>query len=124
MIFVFGSNLGGRHGAGAAKTARLEHGARYGVAEGLTGNSYALPTCGYKFEPLPYKEIIGAIWRFADVVKQRPDLDFKITRVACGLGRYKDIDIAPFFANAPGNCYFDTAWKPWLGDTVNYWGTF
>ena len=43
-IFVFGSNPTGIHGAGAAKVAREQFGAKAGVGEGLTGNSYALPT--------------------------------------------------------------------------------
>lgn len=124
MIFVFGSNLSGRHGKGAALTALREHGAQYGVAEGLTGNAYALPTCGHKFEPLPYTSIIGAVYRFADFVKLRQDLQFKVTRVGCGLGRYRDEDIAPFFKGAPANCFFDTAWKPWIGEEAHYWGTF
>lgn len=45
VIFVFGSNLAGRHGLGAARTALLEYGASYGVGEGRTGRSYAIPTC-------------------------------------------------------------------------------
>lgn len=43
-VFVFGSNPGGVHGAGAAKTARDMFGAQTGVGEGMTGNAYALPT--------------------------------------------------------------------------------
>lgn len=43
-VFVFGSNPEGGHDAGAAKIAREQFGAEYGVGEGLTGNAYALPT--------------------------------------------------------------------------------
>lgn len=124
MIFVFGSNLSGRHGKGAARTARLEHGAIYGQAEGLQGNSYALPTCGHRFEPLPLNMIAGYIERFARIVRDRPQLQFQITRVGCGLGGYKDDDIAPMFVGAPSNCHFDEKWRHWLQNTVPYWGTF
>ena len=44
VIFVFGSNLEGRHGAGAALFAKNNFGAIYGKSEGLQGNSYAIPT--------------------------------------------------------------------------------
>lgn len=124
MIFVFGSNLSGRHGKGAAKTALVRYGAVYGQAEGLAGDSYALPTCGYRFEPLPLTMIEGYVRRFANLVQIRSDLQFQVTRVGCGLGRYTDQDIAPMFIGAPGSCHFDEKWKPWLGDTVSYWGTF
>ena len=50
MIFVFGSNLAGRHGAGAALCALREHGAIYGQGVGLQGNSYAIPTKDSKFK--------------------------------------------------------------------------
>ena len=42
-IFVFGSNLAGRHGKGAALDAKNKYGAIYGVGFGRTGNSYAIP---------------------------------------------------------------------------------
>lgn len=44
MIFVFGSNLSGIHGAGAAHFAMQKMGAIYGQGQGLQGQSYALPT--------------------------------------------------------------------------------
>ncbi len=47
-VFVFGSNPEGRHGAGAAKVARAEFGAKYGQGRGLQGNSYGLVTKNLK----------------------------------------------------------------------------
>jgi hypothetical protein len=44
LIFVFGSNIEGIHGAGAAKFAHEHLGAKIGIAEGFTGQTYALPT--------------------------------------------------------------------------------
>ena len=43
-IFVFGSNLAGQHGGGAALVAYRKFGAEWGVGIGLTGLTYAIPT--------------------------------------------------------------------------------
>jgi hypothetical protein len=125
LVFVFGSNLGGRHGKGAALTARIQHGAQYGVGEGLTGNSYALPTCDWGFRPLSLDRIkthVGNFLGFATVNRQ---LGFQVTRVGCGLAYYSDDQIAPLFRLAPQfNVFFDEKWRPFLGDGYDYWGTF
>lgn len=129
MIFVFGSNKAGIHGAGAAKYALQHHGAKIGIGEGIVGNSYALPTKGYQIEELPLLEIKNAVTRFIDVAEYWAlrGAEFQVTRVGCGLGGKKDSDIAPMFRSAPDNCLFDEYWKPWL-DTQDikrrYWGTF
>ena len=52
-IFVFGSNLAGRHGKGAALWARNNRGAVYGQGEGPQGLSYAIPTKDAKLRSLP-----------------------------------------------------------------------
>lgn len=59
LVFVFGSNLAGRHGKGAALIARDCFGARYGAAEGLTGRAYALPTKDAELRFLPFQTIQG-----------------------------------------------------------------
>lgn len=124
MIFVFGSNLGGRHGKGAALTALRQHGAEYGIGEGPTGQAYALPTCGYRFEPLLLDRIQEAVGRFITFAADVPN-DFQVTRVGCGLGGYVDEDIAPMFREAPNNCLFDLQWRRILGSGgYRYWGTF
>ena len=43
-IFVFGSNLRGMHGSGAARVAMNRFGAVWGKGVGLQGRSYAIPT--------------------------------------------------------------------------------
>lgn len=43
-IFVFGSNLKGCHGGGAARVAMEKFGAEWGVGVGPTGRCYAIPT--------------------------------------------------------------------------------
>jgi hypothetical protein len=124
MIFVFGSNLAGIHGAGAAKYARSCKGAVQGVGEGLQGASYALPTKDKYIRTLSLEEINKHVGVFLACADNHPGLEFQVTCVGCGLAGLEHKDIAPMFKNAPANCFFDTLWEPWLGDDVQYWGTF
>lgn len=123
-IFVFGSNLSGIHGAGAARTARLRYGAQMGVGEGLTGQSYALPTVGYRITPIHLDEVQGYVQNFINFARSRPDLEFQVTQAGCGLGGFRKNDIAPMFEMAPENCWFDSAWKSLMPDHTKFWGTF
>ncbi len=123
MIFVFGSNEGGYHGAGAAKYAYERCGARYHKGYGHYGKSFAIPTKNERIQTLPIEDIKPYVNGFLAYAKGKPDLQFQVTRIGCGLAGYKNEDIAPMFIGAPSNCWFDTAWKPILGDTVQYWGT-
>lgn len=129
MIFVFGSNKAGIHGAGAANVAFKQHGAKWRIGEGIVGNSYALPTKGFHIEKVSLLEIQHSVNRFIETAEYCKDrgIEFQVTRVGCGLGGHKDADIAPMFRTAPDNCLFDEYWKPWL-DTHEtkrrYWGTF
>lgn len=123
MIFVFGSNLAGIHGAGAARYAANNLGAMYGVGIGITGQCYALPTKDHKIRTMPLSRIEGYVNQFIEYAKAHPEQEFKITRVGCGLAGYKDSQVAPLFKDAPVNCYFDSAWSPWLGGQFKYWGT-
>ena len=107
-IFVFGSNLAGRHGKGAAKFAREKHGAIYGQGEGLQGNSYAIPTKDGLLKTRSLRDIEASIARFVEFAKSSPDMRFNITRVGGGLAGYDwDMDIRPLFpAEMPNNCRF------------------
>lgn len=123
-IFVFGSNLAGLHGAGAARIAERRYGAKRGCGAGLWGSSYALPTKDKRLSSLPLEIVAAFVKSFLHVARENPVLRFKVTRVGCGLAGFRDEEIAPLFAGAPGNCAFDEAWRPWLGDAARYWGTF
>lgn len=107
MIFVFGSNLAGRHGRGAALYAKQHHGAIYGQGVGRQGNSYALPTKDHKLRTLPLQAIKKYVDEFIKYAESRPDLQFQVTRVGCGLAGYNDSQIKPLFDSAPSNCHFD-----------------
>lgn len=96
-VFVFGSNLAGRHGAGAAKWARQHRGAIYGQGEGLQGNSYGIPTKDERIQTLSIPEIRVHVDRFLEFARSRPDLKFQLTPIGCGLAGYSPKDIAPLF---------------------------
>ena len=122
-IFVFGSNLSGDHAGGAARFAYLHHGAEMGVGEGLTGNSYALPTVGEDFRVMSLDDVRDHVALFIKNARFWSDREFQVTRIGCGIAGFKDSDIAPMFADAPANCLFDEAWKPFL-PSARFWGTF
>ena len=109
-IFVFGSNLAGIHGAGAARTA-LGYGAQYGQGIGLQGNSYAIPTKDASLHTLPLDVIQYYVTHFLLEAKSRPDLQFFVTRIGCGLAGYTDDQIAPFFKHASENCELPHGWR-------------
>lgn len=109
-IFVFGSNLAGRHGAGAAKDAVEKYGAFYGVGEGKQGNSYAIPTKDYNLKTLSLDRIKNHIATFYTYAEQNPEYVFRVTRIGCGLAGYKDEDIAPLFKYPPHNVVLPEQW--------------
>jgi hypothetical protein len=123
-IFVFGSNLAGRHGAGAAADAVQNYGAIYGRGIGLQGRSYGIPTKDASLHTLEINRIKPYINSFIDFAERSVGFKFKITQIGCGLAGIKSKDIAPLFKEAPSNCYFDAAWKKYLGKDTKYWGTF
>lgn len=109
-IFVFGSNMAGRHGKGAALHARKHHGAMYGHGEGLQGQSYAIPTKGMHLEVLSLERIKFSVDEFLDFAGDNPQLTFNVTRIGCGLAGYTDEQIAPMFRDAPSNCRLPDEW--------------
>lgn len=114
-IFVFGSNLAGRHGKGAALVAARQWQAQRGVGEGRTGYAYAIPTKDSRMKVRSLKDIHLSVLRFRDYARAHPELQFYVTRVGCGLAGYKDEDIAPMFADAPHNCDLPMGWRMLAG---------
>jgi len=102
-VFVFGSNLAGRHGAGAALTARQKFGAVYGQGAGLQGQSYAIPTKDENLEVLPLPLVRGYIREFVKFARDRPDLTFLVTEIGCGLAGHTPEQIGPWFYRCPEN---------------------
>lgn len=96
-VFVFGSNLGGHHGGGAARAALNKFGAIWGQGVGLQGQSYAIPTMQGGVETIrPYVD------EFIEFARQHPALKFYVTRIGCGIAGFRDEEIAPLFADAAG----------------------
>ena len=110
-IFVFGSNLAGRHGKGAALEAMLRHGAIYGKGIGLYGNSYAIPTKDENIVTLSLHRISKYVDTFISFAKLNPELKFEVTRIGCGLAGYEDKDIAPMFKGASSNVMLPVGWR-------------
>ena len=94
-IFVFGSNLGGMHGGGAARAAYNRFGAVWGQGVGLQGQSYAIPTMQGGVETI--KPYVDDFIAFAEAHKE---YKFLVTRIGCGIAGFKDEEIAPLFAAA------------------------
>lgn len=96
-IFVFGSNMSGRHGKGAARTA-MKWGAKYGQGNGLQGWTYGIPTVNASItNKLPISKIEGYVNQFTLFAAYRPDLTFLVTEIGCGLAGWTVKDIAPLF---------------------------
>lgn len=94
-IFVFGSNLAGAHGGGAARLAYNRFGAIWGHGVGLQGQSYAIPTMQGGVETI--KPYVDEFIRFA---MTRPDLKFYVTQIGCGIAGFTPDEIAPLFKDA------------------------
>lgn len=121
-IFVFGSNLAGRHLGGAAKAAHNRFGAQWGVGVGLTGQTYAIPTMQGGVETIkPYVD------QFIEYAKEHQERKFLVTRIGCGIAGFKDEEIAPLFkrAAAVSNIYlpkqfYDIIVAPYLKHCFYY----
>ena len=110
-VFVFGSNLAGRHGKGAALEARKCWGAIYGQGSGRQGSSYGIPTKDSILQTLSLAEIAVGVEKFkAHAVENTTDI-FLVTRIGCGLAGYTDAQIAPMFQDAPANCRLPDGWQ-------------
>ena len=97
-IFVFGSNLNGLHGGGAARMAYHHFGAEWGKGVGLYGHSYAIPTMhGGVSSIKPYVE------NFLHFAKVHSEFDFLVTEIGCGIAGFTPQDIAPLFFPAIEN---------------------
>lgn len=94
-VFVFGSNLAGMHGGGAAALAYRKFGAVWGQGVGLQGQSYGIPTMHGGVEDIkPYVD------EFISFAKGHPELRFLVTKIGCGIAGFRVEEIAPLFAEA------------------------
>lgn len=108
-VFVFDSNLAGRHGKGAALQA-MQFGAVYGFGWGHMGQTYAIPTKDSQLRTLPIRGIRVHVDTFIAYAIRRDDLTFRLTKIGCGLAGYAEEQIAPLFAHAPPNVIRPEGW--------------
>ncbi len=94
-VFVFGSNLAGFHGGGAARAAFNKFGAIWGQGVGIQGQSYAIPTMQGGVETIaPYVD------EFIEYARNHPEKKFLVTEIGCGIAGFTPEEIAPLFARA------------------------
>jgi hypothetical protein len=112
VIFVFGSNLAGRHGAGAAKFAHDNHGAVYGVGVGLTGNSYAIPTKDENIKTLPLYKIREYFEEFVSFAQDNPEKLFMLTPIGTGLAGHPKREVWAMlkYTGLPTNVVLTSSW--------------
>lgn len=91
-IFVFGSNLKGQHGGGAARAAWEKFGAVWGNGAGFQGKCYAIPTM---FETAD--EIKPYVDEFYNAVVSNKDKVFLVTKIGLGIAGFTIDEIAPLF---------------------------
>lgn len=117
-IFVFGSNMQGRHGKGAALFARQKWGAIYGQAVGLQGQSYAIPTKETPRKSMTLEQIEPYIKEFLEVATVRQDLLFLLTPIGCGLAGNKKHEMLSLLTKykIPSNVVLT---KEWIQDDIS-----
>lgn len=122
-IFVFGSNLHGIHGAGAARYAHVHLGFPSGMGEGLGELAYALPTCVSPGVPLDIDGVGRAVERFLYVARMveetDPDVRFFVSEVGCGLAGFSAEQVAPLFETAPANCDLPPSFRAIIADLID-----
>lgn len=111
QIFVFGSNLAGRHGKGAALYALKNCGAEPGNGRGLQGHSYAIPTKDEQLRVLDREMIKGEINLFLEFVREHPEMEFYLTPVGTGLAGYSSFGMRSMFGELPDNVKLADTWE-------------
>ncbi len=97
FVFVFGSNLAGIHGAGAAKHAYTWFGAQWGDGEGMTGRCYAIPTKDHNLQQRSLARIGQSVELFLGYARVSRHRQYLVTKIGCGLAGYTPAEIAPLF---------------------------
>lgn len=94
-VFVFGSNLEGLHGGGAALLAYERFGAIWGQGTGLQGKSYGIPTMHGGVDVIaPYVD------DFIAFAREHRELKFLVTEIGCGIAGFTVEEMAPLFKDA------------------------
>lgn len=127
QVFVFGSNLSGIHGAGAARMAHNKFGAEWGIGEGLTGRCYAFPTKAHDVAtPLTWTQMRVKMSAFWTTVDANPAKDFFVTEVGTGLAGQPHLHMALLFSPAllRHNVYLSARWWRIISEVAAKGGQF
>ena len=126
QIFVFGSNTQGRHGKGAALTAKNKFGAIYGQSEGIQGQSYAIITKDLTSSVQPSRtpeQIVEQINKLYTYARQHRDKEFLVAYSGTGtnLNYYSNEDLARMFAKypIPDNIVFEKSFSELVFKYIN-----
>lgn len=111
QVFVFGSNLAGRHAGGAALYAKEHFGVTEGIGEGLTGQCYAFPTLGFNFEKRKDIDLQFSVYKFFETARENPSKEFLMTPVGTGIAGYSHDEMKALFNNPPENVVLPEEWK-------------
>ncbi len=112
-VFVFGSNLAGRHGRGIARQALDNFGAIYGQPNGLQGDSYAIPIKDRRGCPLEPAVSNIFVAQFVEFTKKHPDLTFFVTQIGKEINKNHEEALAEMFRDAE-RCWFPCDWEPYI----------
>lgn len=105
QIFVFGSNMNGNHAGGAARLAVEKFGAIMGRAEGIQGQSYAIPTLDENMEKVAEEDLINYLANLRHFANKHPEKEFLLTAIGTGIAGFDTNYMAYMVlrANLPGN---------------------
>jgi hypothetical protein len=111
QIFVFGSNLLGAHGGGAAHQAKEFFGAKKGCGEGLTGRCYAFPSLDRNFHKRSWEDLEHSRDLFFSCAELHPDKEFLMTAVGTGIAGFSHEEMKSLFADPPLNVILPEEWR-------------
>ena len=124
QVFVFGSNTQGKHGKGAALTAKNKFGAIYGQAEGPQGQSYAIITKDLTKNTHPSRtpeQIKEQIHNLYEYARENPDKEFLVAYSGKGtnLNAYSNQEMADMFSSEPipNNIVFEQEFNELISTT-------
>ena len=110
-VFIFGSNLAGRHMGGAALTAKQKFGAIDEIGEGLVGQSYAFPTLDYELQQRDTAELEYSAMILKYTAESLPAVTFYLTKVGCGIAGYPEEKMKALFVDMPSNVIKPEDWR-------------
>lgn len=119
VVYVFATDVLGRHQNAEAEKAVSQWGALAGLGEGLSGTSYAIPVYNDEGKVRPISELRRPIRTFIEHAKRNRYKTFQVSRLGCGPFGYDDFDIAPYFTTAPQNVILPAGWRTHYTDMRN-----